>query len=139
MTRFGSCLLVLLLSLIAIAIVGCGSSRQLKTVALTPALADAKDFPNGQVSFAATGTFSKPPSPSQLTSKDVMWCAGSSDGVCAGNIIPGATVDQNGLAQCSPNFTGTATILAGTASSSMANPDAGTQLKVFGSAQLKCP
>ena len=48
MTRFGSCLLVLLLSLIAIAIVGCGSSRQLKTVALTPTLADAKDFPNGQ-------------------------------------------------------------------------------------------
>ncbi len=139
MTRFGSCLLVLLFPLIAFGIMGCGSSRQSQSVALTPALADAKDFSNGQVSFTATGTFSKPPSPAQLSSKDVMWCAGSSDGVCVGNAIPGATVDQNGLAQCSPNFTGTATILAGTASSSMGNPDAGTQLKVFGSAQLRCP
>jgi hypothetical protein len=139
MTRFGSCLLVLLLSLIAFGIVGCGSSRKLQSVALTPASADAQNFPNGQVSFTATGTFSKPPSPAQLSSKDVMWCAGSSNGVCVGNAIPGATVDQNGVAKCSPSFTGTATILAGTASSSMANPDAGTQLKVFGSAQLMCP
>jgi hypothetical protein len=139
MTRFGSCLPLLLLPLIAFGIVGCGGSRKLQSVALTPASADAEDFLNGQVSFVATGTFSKPPSPAQLTSKDVMWCTGSSDGVCVGNAIPGATVDQNGLAQCSPNFTGIATILAGTASSSMGNPDAGTQLKVFGSAQLTCP
>jgi hypothetical protein len=74
----------------------------------------------------------------QLTSKDVTWCTGSNSGMCVGNINPGATVDQNGLAQCVPGFTGKATILAGTGSSSM-NPDGGSQLKIFGAAHLTCP
>jgi hypothetical protein len=139
MTRFGSCLLFVVLPLIALGIVGCANSRQLQSVTLSPASADAQNFPNGQVSFTATGAFSKAPSPVQLTSKDVMWCAGSSGGMCVGNINPGVTVDQNGLAQCLPGFTGTVTILAGTGSSSMMNPDGGSQLKTFGAAQLTCP
>src|ERR1700674_2249984 len=113
MTRFGSCLFFLVSPLIALGIVGCGSSRQLQSVTLSPASADSRNFPNGQVSFTATGAFSKKPSPVQLTSKDVTWCVGSSSGMCVGNINPGVTVDQNGLAQCLPGFTGTATILAG--------------------------
>jgi hypothetical protein len=103
-----------------------------------PAVADAKDFPNGQVPLTAMGTFNKPPSPEKLTSLDVSWCVGSSMGVCNGNIAGGATVDQNGLAQCRPNFTGTVTILAGKGPMAM-NPDQGSQLTVFGSAQLTCP
>jgi hypothetical protein len=118
---------------------GCGSSRQLQSVALSPASADAQSFPGGQVPFSAKGTFSKPPSPSDLTSKDVVWCAGSSTGTCAGNIYVGAIVDQNGVAQCGLGFTGTATILAGKGSAAPMNPDGGTQLKVFGSAKLTCP
>jgi hypothetical protein len=118
---------------------GCGSSRQLRSVALTPATADAQSFPNGQVPFAANGTFSKPPSPTPLTNKDVVWCVGSSSGACVGNINPGATVDQNGVAKCSPTFAGTATILAGTEPSQGVLPDGGSQLKIFGSAQLTCP
>ncbi len=118
---------------------GCGSSRKLQSVALTPAAADAQAFPNGQVPFTAKGIFSKPPSPTPLTSKDVAWCVGSSSGACAGNINAGATVDQNGMAKCSPTFVGTATILAGTPSSKTVLPDGGAQLKVFGSAQLTCP
>jgi hypothetical protein len=43
------------------------------------------------------------------------------------------------LAQCVPGFTGTATVLAGTGSSSNMNPDGGSQLKLFGAAQLTCP
>jgi len=92
-----------------------------------------------KVSFRATGAFSRPPSPVQLTSRDVMWCAGSNTGMCMGNINPRVTVNQNGLAQCVPGFTGTATILAGTGSSSIMNPDRGSQLKIFGAAQLTCP
>ena len=134
MTRFGSGL-VFVLPLIALGIVGCGSGRQLQSVTLNPELADAQSFPGGQVSFTATGAFSKPPSPVRLTSKDVTWCAGSN----SGNINPGVTVDQNGLAQCVPGFTGTATVLAGAGSSSMMNPDGGSQLKIFGAAQLTCP
>ena len=139
MSRFGSWLLFLLLPLTTLGIVGCGSSRQLQSVTISPASADAQNFPNGQVSFTATGTFSKKPSPQKLTSKDVTWCGGSSSGVCVGNINPGVTVDPNGLAQCLPGFTGTVTILAGTESSSMMNPDGGSQLKIFGAAQLTCP
>ena len=138
MPHFGSCLRFLVPPIIALGIVGCGSSRQLQSVKLNPALADARNFPNGQVPFTATGAFSKPPSPVQLTSKDVTWCTGSNSGMCVGNINPGATVDQNGLAQCVPGFTGKATILAGTGSSSM-NPDGGSQLKIFGAAHLTCP
>ena len=113
MSRFGSWLLFFLLPLPTLGIVGCGSSRQLQSVTLSPASADAQNFPNGQVSFTATGTFSKKPSPQTLTSK--------------------------GLAQCLPGFTGTVTILAGTESSSMMNPDGGSQLKIFGGAELTCP
>ena len=139
MTCFGSRPLFLALPLVTLGIAGCGSGRQLQSVALTPASADARNFPNGQVSFAANGAFSKPPSPVQLTSNDVTWCVGSNSGMCVGNINPGVTVDQNGLAQCVPGFTGTATVLAGTGSSSNMNPDGGSQLKIFGAAQLTCP
>jgi hypothetical protein len=141
MKRFGFLSTQLLLLFLAATLLssGCGNSRQLKSVAINPAAADAKSFANGQVPFAATGTFSKPPSPSQLTSKDVQWCAGTSNGACVGNINPGISVDQNGVAQCNIGFVGTATVLAGTAASTPMNPDGGSQLKVFGSAQLTCP
>lgn len=132
-------MLFLVLPVVSLGTAGCGSSRQLQSVTLSPASADAQNFPNGQVSFTATGTFSKKPSPLQLTGKDVTWCAGSSSGMCVGNINPGITVDQNGLAQCVPGFTGTVTILAGTKSFSMMNTDGGSQLKIFGTAQLTCP
>jgi len=48
-------------------------------------------------------------------------------------------VDQTGMAQCDSGFVGTATILAGTQSSVMMNPDQGSQLRIFGSAKLTCP
>jgi hypothetical protein len=118
---------------------GCGGSRQLQSVTLTPALADAHSFPGGQVPFAALGTFNSPPSPVKLTSKDVQWCVGTSAGACVGNINPGVSVDQNGLAQCNAGFVGTATILAGNVASMPMNPDGGAQLKTFGSAKLTCP
>lgn len=118
---------------------GCGSGRQLQSVTLSPAAGDAQDFPNSQVQFSATGTFSGVPSPEPLTSKDVTWCVGSSTGMCAGNINRGATVDQNGLAQCVPGFAGTATILAGKATTTAVIPDEGVQLTLFGAAQLTCP
>jgi hypothetical protein len=138
MTRFGSFALGPLLLLAALAFSACGSSRHLQSVSLSPAAADAQSFPNGQVPFKAAGTFSKPPSPVQLTGQDVTWCVGASGGGCAGNINPGATVDQNGLAQCNSGFAGTVTILAGQGTT-MVMPDVGAQLKIFGTAQLTCP
>lgn len=125
----------LAISLIAL---GCGSSRQLQSVSISPAAADAQNFTNGKVQFTATGTFNQKPSPEKLMGQTVQWCVGSANGKCPGNINPGASVDQNGLAQCSPNFTGTVNVLAGNGGSSMM-PDGGSQMKVFGAAQLTCP
>ena len=129
----------------AIVLASCGSNRQLTSVAVTPATADAKNSADGKVQFTAAGTFSSPPSPQTLMPPQVMWCYGGVanaanpvSGTCAGNIAQFATVDQNGVAQCTPGFQGTVEILAG-AQPSMGNPDGGTQLKVYGSAELTCP
>ena len=55
---------------------GCGGSRQLQSVSVMPAAADAQNFPGAQVAFAATGTFNKPPSPQPLTNGEISWCVG---------------------------------------------------------------
>jgi hypothetical protein len=127
------------LVLAALVFSACGSGRQLRSVSLSPLAADAQSFPGGRVPFVATGIFNNSPTPVTLTSKDVMWCIGASQGSCVGNINPGATVDQTGMVQCNSGFVGTATILAGKPSSVMGMPDTGSQLKVFGMAKLTCP
>jgi hypothetical protein len=139
MTRFASVSALSLLVLAALTMSACGSSRKLQSVTITPAAAE------GQAQFTATGTFSSPPSPAKLTSRDVMWCVGPPAnaaspiaGVCEGNVAPFATVDQNGLAQCSPSSQGTVYILAGTGPPP-AMPDQGQQLTVYGQALLTCP
>jgi hypothetical protein len=123
---------------------GCGSSGQLQTVTVTPGTADAKNFPSGQVQFAALGKYSNSSSPVPLTSREIFWCYGGPTnvatpvaGLCAGNIAQFATVDQNGLAQCSPLFQGSVFIYAGVPGQTM--PDQGTLLKLYGAAQLTCP
>jgi hypothetical protein len=48
---------------------GCGTSdpnRALQSISVAPATADAQSFPNGQVQFTATGTFSRPPPPAPV-------------------------------------------------------------------------
>ena len=126
--------LLVLVSLCGLA-VGCGDSRKLQSVAILPTVATS------QAQFMATGTFSKPPSPMQLGGADITWCAGSSNGVCAGFINPGATVDANGNAQCEATFHGTVTVLAGSPvkSNTPPIPDGGIVLQPFGTAQLTCP
>jgi len=117
----------------------CGGGRQLQSVTLVPAAADAKDYPNGQIPMTATGNYNQPPSPILLTSNDIVWCVGASDGTCNGNIASLVTVDVNGIAQCSGGQPGTATVLAGKPSSMAVTPDGPSKLKVFGSAQVTCP
>lgn len=122
--------------------VGCGSSRSLQSVSVMPSTANAQNFTGGQVPFTATGTFSKPPSPQKLTSQDVAWCVSQTAGTCPGNIAVGATVDQNGVASCLANppsgLPKTWIVMAGKAMPSMM-PDGGSQMTVYGSAQLTCP
>lgn len=128
--------LLLLTLFTALASQGCGEHK-LTSVSLSPTAADAKDFARGQVQFTATGTFSDSSKPVALN--NVVWCIGSSSGMCNGNVPAAATVDGNGLAQCVLNSTGTVTVLAGSPGASPMVPDQGQQLQVFGMARLTCP
>jgi hypothetical protein len=126
-----------LVLLVVLMICGCGSGRQLQSVKLSPTSADARNFPNGQVPFAATGTFSGSPSPTSLTSQNIEWCIGSAMGACSASgpsVFP--AVDQNGVAQCGPTFVGTVTVLAGTGARGVTDAPV---FATFGAAQLTCP
>jgi len=131
------------LFLFSMAALGCGGGRHLESVTLQPSIATAQ---SGQFQFTATGTFSAPPSPASLTSRDVSWCVGevssapgASPNSCVGFVIPFATVDQNGLATCNPNLHATGYILAGAHPIASTIPDEGSQFKVSGYATLTCP
>jgi hypothetical protein len=115
---------------ISIALLGCGNSRSLQSVSINPATATS------QAQFTATGTYNASPTSVDITGSTT-WCIGSSNGICDGNVVQGASV-SNGLAQCLSGFSGTVTVLAGKPGA-MSNPDQGFQLKPFGAAQLICP
>ena len=115
---------------------GCGNSG-LTSVSLSPAVADAQNFPGGQVQFSAMGTYGG--SSKVVPLANVTWCVGSATGACNGNIAAPASVDANGLAQCHNLAVGTVTIIAGTGGQPAPMPDGGQQLKVYGTAQLTCP
>ena len=115
--------------------VGCGSNR-LTSVSVSPAVADARNFSNGQVQFTASGTYSGSSNP--VTVNNLSWCVGSSSGRCNGNIASAASVSGNGVAQCVSGATGTVTVIAGTGGA-VTMPDTGHQFTVFGTAQLTCP
>ena len=108
----------------AVIIVGCGSNNSM--IRVSPAVADAKNYPGGVVPFSAGGT-------SQLT-----WCIGTTNGVCNGNIASPAVIDSAGHAQCIQGQSATVTVLAGTGAK-VGLPDGGEQLSSFGTAELTCP
>ena len=128
--------IVIALSILILAMLGCGNSK-LTSVSLSPNVADAQNFPGGQVQYAAMGTYSSSSKPVPLT--NVTWCIGSATGGCNGNIAAAAFVSGNGLAQCLTGAVGTVTVIAGSGGRPPSNPDGGYQLAVFGTAQLTCP
>jgi hypothetical protein len=113
----------------------CGSNR-LTSVSVSPAVADARNFPNAQVQFIASGTYSGSSHP--VTVNNLSWCVGSSSGLCNGNIASAASVNGNGVAQCLSGESGMVTVIAGTGGA-ITPPDIGQQFTVFGTAQLTCP
>ena len=102
--KLGTGLLTLPLLLLA---AGCGNStpRGLLSVTASPATADAKDFPNGQVQFVPTGTYNK--APTTVTPQPVSAWLVSPNGI--------ATINQSGLASCVAGQAGTVTIEVGIA------------------------
>lgn len=107
-----SAISVLAVSLAALS-TGCGSSstRMLESVTATPASADAQNFPSGRVQFTPTGIFNKAPTKvTPLPSCAVSGATGSCITAWSTSANTIATIDQNGLAQCVPGQSGTATI-----------------------------
>jgi hypothetical protein len=123
---------------LAFQMLACGSSnsnRVLQSMTITPTTADARDFSNGQVQFTATGNFSKPPSPAQVTFVAPYSGQWSFADANSANI---ATISSNGLAQCISGASGTATVLA-TASANSGVGMENTSVARTASATLTCP
>jgi hypothetical protein len=120
------------LTVLSLAMAGCGgtammngttSARELQSMTVTPSAADARNSPNGQVQFMATGMFNM--APTTVMSMPVMWSVGnppfmsptpmpmsmSSSMSGSAAAASGPTIDGNGLAQCN-GFVGIVTIEA---------------------------
>jgi len=130
--------LVPLLLMLAFLSLSCGSSRQLNSISVNPATADAQKFPNGQVQFTATGTFNM--APTTVTPLSVTWCPQATCGVGT-PVNVGVSIDGNGLAQCVSSFSGTVTIVAEAPRNpgAMITPMSGMNGMVSGTAQITCP
>jgi len=114
---------------------GCGAgNRQLETITVTPATANAQGRP---VQFTATGHWSA--APVSVTPQSAAW------GVCQNNAPSTVvTVSTNGLAQCASGAKGTYAVFAtdppiGAPGDCNAITACGGGCQVSGAAQLTCP
>ena len=116
----------------------CGASsisgliRQPQSITLSPATADALDYPEGHVQFTATGHYST--APHTVTPQAATW------GACYQNAPTTAvSVTTGGLAQCANGAAGTYTIFAFDMTNCNAITACGGGCTVVGTAQLTCP
>ncbi len=111
--------------------------RQLLSVTVSPATADAANYPNGQVPFTATGNYNI--APYTVSPLSGMW------GVCYNNAPTTAiTVNNEGVAQCAEGAVGTYTVWANAPKypggpNCLALTVCGGGCFVVGTAQLTCP
>src|ERR1019366_3164910 len=105
MSRSSFFLGISLLALVASIGLACGSgSYKIQSVSVSPASADAQNYPNGQVPFVATGYYNS--APMTVTPLQANWGAASGSVPANGAV----TVDSNGVAQCNAGASGTYTI-----------------------------
>jgi len=113
------------------------SGRQLLSITLSPATADAQDYPDGQVQFMATGYYNK--APYTVAPLSAGW------GTCYQEAPTSAiSVSKTGLAQCASGAVGTYTIWANDAlfplgANCLAMTACGGGCFVAGTARLTCP
>lgn len=147
MQRLPLALFSLALVLAAAFALSCGVSSQnqaplqsqsqdpLQSITLSPATADAQDYPNGQVQFVATGYYIDP-------SRTVSPLA-ASWGTCYQEASTNEiSVTAGGLAQCAPGAVGTYTVWADDPPSNvycLAITACGGGCFVAGTAHLTCP
>lgn len=114
----------------------CGSSptptmHTLQSVAVAPAIADAKDFPGGAVTFTATGYYTSRPSP--VEPLNAAW------GACYQNAPTTDISISNGVAHCTAGASGNYSVFASVATTCTVITACGGGCQVSGYAQLTCP
>ena len=96
MARYRIFVSILSLALAACMTLACGSSnsaqRTIQSITLSPASANAQDYPSGAVQFVATGHYAT--QPYTVTPLQTQW------GPPAGFPGSGVVVDSNGVAKC---------------------------------------
>jgi hypothetical protein len=103
-----------------------------QSITLCPAVADARDYPDGQVQFIAIGSFQTKPSPALL--KAQLW------GACQDNNPTTAiSISSSGLAQCGAGASGTYSVFASDMTNCLVIGPCGTGCFVSGYAKLTCP
>jgi len=125
----------------ALIMAACGSSSGLKTLTISPATADAKNFPNGQVQFTAMGSYG---GSTQTTTVNALWwdyTPWATPPPSADVPVPIAfTLTASGVAQC-VGGTGTFTIWATAPANQNIQPSQMNQFtdQLTATAQLTCP
>ncbi len=111
------------------------NGRVLIAVTINPSIADPINFPNLQVQFSASGAFNAAPTVVNPLG-GVIWTVDRSAFSTAPD--PGhASINQNGVAQCTPGFTGTVQVIA----TAPANPSlpVSPSNSTVGLAHMNCP
>jgi hypothetical protein len=114
----------------------CGTGSQgpgqLQTITLSPATADAGNYPGGMVPFVATGDYMHPTR--KVTPQPATW------GVChQGAPTSDISVTKAGVAQCMSGASGAYTVFAYQMTNCTALLACGGGCTVVGTAQLTCP
>lgn len=141
MSRPGLFTWMFTLGVAACVLLACGSpARQVQSITLSPATADAQNYPNGQVPFLATGYYNS--APTTVSPLQANWGAASGSLPANGAV----TIDANGVAQCSAGASGTYTIGAwvnlpvkGTPPCPLFPYGTASCSHVLGTAKLTCP
>jgi len=145
MSRLRFILWTAFLGLAACIALACGSSRQLTSITVAPATADAQNYPNGKVPFVATGYYNARPTP--VVPLQAGWGA-TAPGQVIGPPTSDITFDANGTAQCAAGASGTYTVGAwvnvppphtNPPIMCPVSPYGNSCSSVVGTAQLTCP
>ncbi len=123
---------------IALSCGGAADPAQLESITLSPSVADARDYPNGQVQYTATAYYSNNP-------KQGVPLTTSGWGSCYQNLsTPDVIVSRTGVAQCASGVVGTYTVWANaprnvSGANCLAITACGGGCFVAGTAKLTCP
>jgi hypothetical protein len=145
MSRYGCFLCIVLLAVAASITFSCGAgskpTRVIQSLNVSPGSADAKDYPNGEVPFVATGIYNA--APAMVTPLQSTWAVVNQNGEQTTDIL----INANGVAHCAAGASGVYNVGAWVAitpppgatcnvSSAYGNPCGDS---VLGVAQLRCP